>query len=277
VLLGVLVSLGCWGRVGSLRTLGGGFDDGENKLVLGVLCDKLLEGFNRAVTLIVDELASTSWLELDGWETIDAEGSGWGDIVLGSVHLGNDNLVLDRGVPFTERLIGGSESLAVSAPWSVKLDENVLGVVEDEFVELGGDNGQNGGILDRDWLAAEGRFHLAIEEIFDEWSDELWGGGDSLREWILELLFDILNDKGGPVELLEVHGLCVLGEAVGINPSKVELALVFTGKRLERFNDLFFALKDGVDEDIGQRKTRFSVRLVVIAGNFVHDWNSVTL
>ena len=50
--------------------------------VFGVLVDESNEVLERAGTIVVDEFAGSSLLELDGWETGDAERSRRGNVVL---------------------------------------------------------------------------------------------------------------------------------------------------------------------------------------------------
>lgn len=73
---------------------------------------------------------------LEGWEALDRESSG--EVFLnGRIDLGE----WDGGVGFFEDGGGGGvlwgEFLAVSAPWSVELDEDVV-VLAEELVESGG-------------------------------------------------------------------------------------------------------------------------------------------
>lgn len=64
----------------------------ELQSVFGVLLDEGDKALQRAVTLVVDEFASTSWLELDGGEARYTEGKRGGKIIL----LGLDFGTADR-------------------------------------------------------------------------------------------------------------------------------------------------------------------------------------
>ena len=58
------------------------------KGVLGIFLDEGDEVLERTVTVVVNEVASASGLELERREAGDAEGHAWGEIVLGRLHLG---------------------------------------------------------------------------------------------------------------------------------------------------------------------------------------------
>jgi hypothetical protein len=91
------------------------------------------------------------------------------------------------------------------------------------------------------------------------------------------LLLNVLNDKGGPLGFLEVHGLSVLRELDCINPDKVDLALECLSDILERVSDGLLILAGGINKDIGEGKTGFSVGGVVLAGNLVDKRGGVFL
>lgn len=50
--------------------------------VLGLLLDESDEALERAVTIVVDELARAGRLELESWEAGDTEGNGCGEVIL---------------------------------------------------------------------------------------------------------------------------------------------------------------------------------------------------
>lgn len=80
--------------------------------VLRVGLDILEEGLDRAVALVVKEDITTSRLELDGGETLNAEASGSWEIVLGSLELGDHDLILGVDESLAKRLPDRSQALA---------------------------------------------------------------------------------------------------------------------------------------------------------------------
>lgn len=70
---------------------------GELDLVLRMFLNKLGKRLESAVTIVVDERTTAGGLEFEGWETRDAEGGRWGDIVLSGIHLGAVDLVNKTG------------------------------------------------------------------------------------------------------------------------------------------------------------------------------------
>ena len=166
----------------------------------------------------------------------------------------------------------------MSAPWSVELDKDILGVVVDNLVELLGNEDNNGLILSlRDGCALDGRLERSINELLYEWSNSPGGEGDALVEGVLELLGDILDDECGPFALEEVHGFAVLGELDGINPDKVDFALERLGETLERADDGVLVSAGGVNEDVSERESGFGIGGIVLAGDLIEERGGVLL
>lgn len=166
----------------------------------------------------------------------------------------------------------------MATPGSVELDEDILAIVEDDLIKLLRDQNEDASILrSRNFLAPEGWLQFASEVVLDERANGFGSGVDILGKRVLELLGDILDNECGPLELLKVHSLGVLVEAVGVNPGKVDLALVLLGDGLEGLDNLLLALEERINEDIGQRKSGLGVSLVGIAVNLVQERNSIGL
>lgn len=77
----------------SLRSLGGsgGLGGGLGwwgDVVLGVLLSELDEVLEGAVAIVLEEVLAAGGLEHESGEASDLEGSAWGQVVFGGVHLG---------------------------------------------------------------------------------------------------------------------------------------------------------------------------------------------
>merc|ERR1711862_1007566 len=66
------------------------------------------------------------------WEALDIEF--WGYVIGCSIHFDNFNIFLSHFL--TQFIIDGGEFLAVSAPWSVELDQHVLLALCDQLLEI---------------------------------------------------------------------------------------------------------------------------------------------
>jgi len=51
----------------------------------------------------------------------------------------------------TYLVVNWSQLLAVSAPWSIKLDQDVLLCIKDNFIKVGGDEGLDGVLVPIFW------------------------------------------------------------------------------------------------------------------------------
>lgn len=266
-----LLSLGGLGSGSSLRGSLGRWGD----VVLGVLASELDEVIESAFTVVLEEVGASGGLEHESGEASDLEGSAWGKVVLGGVHLGDGDLVLHASVVLTELLPGRSKALAVTAPWSVEFDEDVLGVVEDDLVVLGANNNLDGAVVLRGDLSG-------LERGLESASGELGGpvldgreGRNNTRHGVLGSTLDVLDDESGPVVHLEVESLGVVGVLDSVDPDEVDLALVLLGNGLDGVDVLLELLIIRVDEHVGERKTGLGVSGVVLAGNLVEESDRV--
>lgn len=185
------------------------------------------------------------------------------------------DLVLHLGVVLTELLPSRSKALAVTAPWSVELDEDVLGVVHDELVVLGADNNLDVGVV---LLGDLGGLERGLELAGGVLGDPLVDGGEGrndTRHGVLGAALDVLDDEAGPVVHLEVEGLGVVGVLDGVDPDEVDLALVLLGDGLDGVDVLLELVIIGVDEEVGKRKTSLGVGWVVLAGDLVEKGDRV--
>jgi hypothetical protein len=182
------------------------------------------------------------------------------------------------GIVLTELFPGGSELLAVTAPGSVELGEDILGVVKDNLVKLASDQGEDGAIVRLgDGVRLEHGLELASEERLDERGNGRGGDFGGLVMGVLERVGHVVDNKRGPLGLEEVEGLGVLSKLDGVDPNKVDLALELLrdGSNFSDFGVL--ARVGGVEEEVGKRKTRLGVGGVVLAANLIKERNGVLL
>lgn len=175
----------------------------------------------------------------------------------------------------TELLPDRSKALAVTAPWSVEFDKDVLGVVEDDLVVLGADNNLDRAVV---LLGNLSGLERGLEGASGELGDPVVDGSEgrnNTRHGELGATLDVLDDESGPVVHLEVEGLGVVSVLDSVDPDKVDLALVLLGNGLDGVNVFLELLIIGVDEHVGERKTGLGVGWVVLAGNLVEESDRV--
>lgn len=101
----------------------------------------------------------------------------------------------------------------LSTPRRVELDEEILGVVRDNGVELIGDEDVYTLVLHgRDLLTFDRGGDLAVDKVGDEGGDGLEVDGGGLREGELGHSLHVLDGERGPDGLGEVERLGVVGE-----------------------------------------------------------------
>lgn len=216
-----------------------------------VLVDEGDEVLDSAGASVVNRrvlLASSE--QLDGGEALDLIRN----IVGGSVDLGDGDELGEgiRSVQLAELLVLGSKSLAVTAPWRVELDENVLVVVDDDILVVLGDDDCDGAVVGLgDGLRLDAGVDLAGEELVDEGANVLDVDLLVLVVGELLVLLRLLDGERGPLVGLEVEVAGVLAKRLGVNGSEVDLALVLEGQGLELLGELL-ALLGGRGEDVGE-------------------------
>lgn len=130
-----------------------------------VLADELLHGLGGAVTVVGEGVGLVvGGVEEEGGEALDVDGG----VVLGAVDLGDDDVGLGlKGL--AELLVLRGEGLAVAAPGSVELDEDVLvGVHDDRLEGLADDDGNGAVVVRGDGLRADGGGQLAGDVVLRE-------------------------------------------------------------------------------------------------------------
>ena len=193
----------------------------------GVLLEPALEVGELSGTVVGDTLLVVSRVEDQSGEALDLNTLG---LVGGRVELGDDE-VLDVLVLLGELVPDGRELLAVTAPRGVVLDQHVLGLVEDELLEvLADDNGERAIVglgLGRLEVGLDGAELDVIDELSDAGDGHVGGGdlglellhvtgeeGPEAREHILgdadelsESGLDAIRDGGVREEHLALVGL----------------------------------------------------------------------
>lgn len=121
-----------------------------------VLGEPVLEVLDLSFTSVVDTGFVVLWIENESWVSSDLNTVG---LVGGSVELGNDNVLIIL-VEFTKLIPDWGELLAMSAPWSIVLNENILISILDNFLEILTNN-------DGNWLSFVVNWLLGLEEWLD--------------------------------------------------------------------------------------------------------------
>lgn len=254
---------GLLGHAVGFDALGGGILS-SGDLVGAVVANELSEGLDGAGAAVLNGLVLGAGLEeLDGRETRDVIG----DVVGGGVDLGDGDLVGESGVLLGELVVLGSESLAVSAPGGVELEEDVLVVVDDEvLVALCDDDGGARLLLLGDGLALDAGLDLALDELLNESANSLLADVlDSALLGVGELLVlgDVLDGECGPGADLEVEVAGVLAESGSVDGSEVDLSAVLLGDGLQVGGERL-ALLRGLGEDVGEGKAGLRIQLADI-------------
>lgn len=163
-------------------------------LVAAVLRNELCEVLDGPGTAVLDGvLLVAGTVKLDGGETLDLIGN----IVCGSVNLCDSDEVGEAFEKRAELIVLGRKSLAVSAPWGIEFEKNVLGVVENDVVVVLGNNNGDGAILLGDGLALNARLNLASDEVVEELANLLFVDGTGEGE--LLVLLGVLDGEGRPL------------------------------------------------------------------------------
>jgi len=98
----------------------------------GILIQPLLEIGKLTITGVIDTSLVILRVVLESWVSADLESS---DFIGGGIELSNDQVV-NVGNILSKLFPGGGKSLAVAAPWSVVLNEHILGLILDDLFPL---------------------------------------------------------------------------------------------------------------------------------------------
>ena len=241
---------GLLGHTVSLDTLGG-LLLGDSDLVAAVVANKLSKGLDGTGTAVLNGLGlAVGGVELDGREALNLIGN----VVKSSIDLGDGDLVGEGLVHLTELLVLGSKRLAVTAPGSVELDQDILVGVHDNFVVILGDNNGDGTVvLLGDGLGLDAGVDLAGDKVVKELGNLLCGEVSALEGELLVLL-SVLDGESGPLADLEVEVASVLTKGLCVDGGEVDLALVLLGDRLEGSSESL-TLLGSLGEDVGEGNT----------------------
>lgn len=234
-------------------------------LVATVLTDESSEILNSAGTAVLNGLGlAVGGVELDGREALNLIGN----VVKSSIDLGDCDLVGEGLVHLTELLVLGSKRLAVTAPGSVELDQDILVGVHDNFVVILGDNNGDGTVvLLGNGLGLDAGVDLAGDKVVKELGNLLCGEVSALEGELLVLL-SVLDGESGPLADLEVEVASVLTKGLCVDGGEVDLALVLLGDRLEGSSESL-TLLGSLGEDVGEGNTGlWKCQLCIFAASF---------
>lgn len=249
----------------------------DRDVVLGVCDDELAHALEAAVALKVDPVARASRLELDRGEALYLEGKAGGQVVGRCVHLGNDELVLDRRELLSQLVVDGRQLLAVTAPWRVELNKDVLGLVEDNLVELVGNENSDGAVLSRNRLRLDRGLQLAGGVVSDELLDGCAVVGSEVVQGVLGVGRDDLNGERWPLLAGEVESLGVVDKLDGVDPDELDRLAVLGGNLLDGLKVLLLVGSLRLGEVVGQGKAGISIRDKVLGSDLVDEGDGLCL
>lgn len=122
----------------------------------GVLGKPVFEVLEFSLSAVVDTGLVVSWIENESWVSSDLDTVG---LVGGGIELGDDKVLIIL-VVLTELVPDWGEFLAVTAPWCIVLNENILISILDNLLEILANN-------DGNWLAGVVNWRLGLEEWLD--------------------------------------------------------------------------------------------------------------
>mmetsp|Transcript_6751 Transcript_6751/g.15599 ORF Transcript_6751/g.15599 Transcript_6751/m.15599 type:complete len:472 (+) Transcript_6751:76-1491(+) len=241
---GILASAG--GAVVGLAGLGlDGRVDGERAALGRLVLDVVQHGLEGAATLVASRDSGSLGEPQQGGEALDSVVGG--QVVGSGVDLADDNgvLILEGSA---ERLVIGGHGLAVATPRCVRLEEDILGAVNDLVKVVANDDLGAGGRVLGHCLALEERLHLAGVAVSSELGDGSRVPFTSEPE--LAVLLVVKHDGGRKVSGLHTEVLHRLRELGAIDPADEEdaLHLVRLELGLHTRNDGVLGALDNDDE-----------------------------
>jgi hypothetical protein len=216
-----------------------------------VLIEPGLESLNVSVAIVRNTGLVVLWIEDESWVSSDLNTL---SLVNGGVELTNDEiLVLSHGLG--ELLPWLGELLAVAAPWGVVLNEDILGGVLDDLLELlSNDHLHWLVVLLWDWLGLKAWGNLASEDIIDESGDDINGqiSGFGLRSVLLHAGWNNCS-KGWESILSHAHELTksLLDSIRDITVGEEHLTLVGLSGILESLHESSVLVRLGSEQNEG--------------------------
>merc|ERR1711963_602445 len=218
--------------------------------VLAAALNELGHGLQGPLTIVVNNLIAVLGEVLEGGEALDLDRL---DLVGGGVHLGNHNIltVLELGAKLVP---DGGQLLAVSAPRGIELDENTLGLVESDLIEVLADQDLDrlGIPVLRHILGHQVGLDLAVKEVLDKGLDGLSVKGGRLGLELGHVLRQLDETHSGDLVVLEAEEL---GDAAvlligGVQVDEENLALESTSGSLESLKGVLTALLLQEQQDV---------------------------
>lgn len=154
-----------------------------------------------------------------------------------------------------ERNVKGCLRFAVTAPWCIVLEKDVVLVVDDYIFVVVGDNDLDVAfLLFGNGLGFDAGLHLAVNEFLDECTHVIMGEFLALIEGEFLVLHGLLDGESGPLVHFQVQVTSVGAERFGVNGREAKRSLVLLCERLESLSQLG-ALLGGLGEDVGKGNT----------------------
>lgn len=244
--------------------LGGslGLDDLDGGVVANVLghgLDSALSRVLRRVGLVVGRV------EEESREALDL-GRG---VVGGGIDLGDDNRV-DVGELSSQLLPLGGKGLAVATPRGVEFNEDILGVVHDDLIEvLADEDGDRTVVVLGDILRLDMGDGGSVLPRGSEGGDLVLGELTLIDDVVLAS-GAVLDAEGGELAR-ETEVLGVVVPSVSIQKDEGELALEGGGGSSGGSLDLIDGVGAGVDKQPDERQTAVDVALEVIRSDLTEE------
>lgn len=155
--------------------------------------------------------------------------------------------------------------LAVSAPGSVKFDQDILLVVNDNLLVVAANNNSNRSLLSLgDGLGLEARVNLAVKDVLDEFADILGIDLLVLVVRVLGVLGSVLDSESRELLGLKVEVASVSAEELSIKGNNVNSSTVALSNGTEISSELL-ALLGSLGEDVSQGNTG----LIIVESQFL--------
>lgn len=145
--------------------------------------------------------------------------------------------------------------LAMSAPGSVKLDQHILLIVNDDLLVVAANNYGNRALLSLgNGLGLEARFNLAVKNVLDKLADIIGINLLALVVRVLGVLGSVLDSESRELLGLQVEVASVSAEELSIEGNNVDSSTVGLSDGTEISSELLTLLRS-LGEDISQRNT----------------------
>lgn len=145
--------------------------------------------------------------------------------------------------------------LAVPAPGSVKFDQDILFVVNDNFLVVAANNNSNRSLLGLgNGLGLEARVNLAVKDVLDELADILGINLLVLVVRVLGVLGSVLDSESRELLGLKVEVVSVSTEELSIKGNNVNSSTVALSDGTEISSELL-AFLGSLGEDVSQGNT----------------------